>query len=104
MIVDTLNWNMSGVAVVSFARSQGGLPVFIAEWGSVTFAGSAAQATFIAQMQGYVTANHEIAAVMYCVGLARKVSEPSRQERATIGSAPVRNPGPFVSIASRKAV
>jgi hypothetical protein len=45
-----------------------------------------------------------IAAVMYCVGLARKVREPSRQERATISSAPVRDPGPFVSIASRKAV
>jgi hypothetical protein len=51
--------------MVSFARSHGSLPVFIAEWGSQVFAGSAEQATFIAQMQAFVAANHEIAAVLY---------------------------------------
>jgi hypothetical protein len=51
--------------VVSFARSQGGLPVFIAEWGSQVYAGSAEQAAFITQMRAFVPANHEIAGVMY---------------------------------------
>jgi len=51
--------------MVSFARSHGGLPVFIAEWGSQAFAGSAEQAIFIDQMQAFVAANHEIAAVLY---------------------------------------
>jgi hypothetical protein len=51
--------------MVSFARSQGGLPVFIAEWGSEVFADSTEQAIFIAQMQAFLTANHEIAAAMY---------------------------------------
>jgi hypothetical protein len=50
--------------VVSFARSHG-LPVFIAEWASVAYAGSAEQADFIAQMQAFVAANREIAAAMY---------------------------------------
>ena len=51
--------------IISFAKSHGSLPVFIAEWGSQVFAGSAGQATFIAQMQAFVAANHEIAAVLY---------------------------------------
>jgi len=51
--------------VVSFARSQGGLPVFIAEWASVAYSGSSKQASFIGQMRGFVTANREIAAAMY---------------------------------------
>ena len=51
--------------VVSFARSQGGLPVFIAEWGSQAFAGSSEQAVFIGQMRAFVPANREIAAAMY---------------------------------------
>jgi hypothetical protein len=50
---------------ISFARAQGNLPVFVAEWGSVAFAGNSKQATFISQMQAYVTANHEIAAALY---------------------------------------
>jgi hypothetical protein len=50
--------------VLSFAQSHGGLPVFIAEWGSQANEGSE-QATFITQMQGFVAANHEIAAVSY---------------------------------------
>jgi hypothetical protein len=51
--------------VVSFARSQGGLPVFIAEWGSQVYAGSSEQAVFITQMGAFVPANHEIAGVLY---------------------------------------
>jgi hypothetical protein len=55
--------------VVSFAHSHGGLPVFIAEWGSQAFDGSgnstSEQPAFIAQMQNYVSANHEIAGAMY---------------------------------------
>jgi hypothetical protein len=51
--------------VVSFARSQGGLPVFIAEWGSQAFAGSSEQSVFIGQMRAFVPANREIAAAMY---------------------------------------
>jgi hypothetical protein len=50
--------------VLSFAQSHGGLPVFIAEWGSQANEGSE-QPTFISQMQGFVSANHEIAAVSY---------------------------------------
>jgi hypothetical protein len=50
--------------VLSFAQSHGGLPVFIAEWGSQTN-DSSEQATFITQMQSYVSANREIAAAMY---------------------------------------
>jgi hypothetical protein len=48
---------------ISFARSKGGLPVFIAEWG--TDGSSATQTTFIRQMQSYVASNPEIAAAMY---------------------------------------
>jgi hypothetical protein len=55
--------------VVSFAHSHGGLPVFIAEWGSQAFNGSgnlsSEQPAFIAQMRAYVSANHEIAGAMY---------------------------------------
>ena len=50
--------------VLGFARSHGGLPVFIAEWGSNT-ATSTMQPRFIQQMQAYVTANRAIAATMY---------------------------------------
>jgi hypothetical protein len=55
--------------VVSFAHSHGGLPVFIAEWGSQAFNDSGSlsgeQPAFIGQMRAYVSANHEIAAAMY---------------------------------------
>jgi hypothetical protein len=51
--------------VVNFARSHGGLPVFIAEWGSVPYASPDMQAQYIDQMRTYVTANPEIAAVLY---------------------------------------
>jgi hypothetical protein len=51
--------------LVSFARSRGRLPVFIAEWGSQAFAGSSRQATFITRMRAFVPANREIAAALY---------------------------------------
>lgn len=51
--------------VIDFARSAGGLPVFIPEWGTVAYAGSAEQVTFIRQMRTFVSANPEIAAALY---------------------------------------
>jgi hypothetical protein len=43
--------------VLSFAKANGGLPVIIAEWAS--YAGNpTAQAQYIAQMQAYLTTNH----------------------------------------------
>jgi hypothetical protein len=51
--------------VVAWARAHGGLPVFIAEWGSQVYTHSAEQATFIDQMRAFVTANPEIAGAMY---------------------------------------
>ena len=52
-------------SVVSFARSHGGLPVFIAEWGSQVYTGSSEQAVFISQMRAFVSANREVAAALY---------------------------------------
>jgi hypothetical protein len=52
-------------SVVSFAQSHGGLPVFIAEWGSQVFTGSSEQAVFISQMRAFVSANREVAAALY---------------------------------------
>lgn len=49
---------------LSFAASHGGLPVFIAEWGSDTVQ-PAEQTTFIQQMQSYVAGNPQIAAALY---------------------------------------
>jgi hypothetical protein len=49
---------------LSFAASHGGLPVFIAEWGSDTKQ-PAEQTTFIQQMQSYVAGNPRIAAALY---------------------------------------
>lgn len=52
--------------VLTFARTHGGLPVFIAEWGSAFYSGAPAwQAKFIPLMQRYVLANPSIAAVSY---------------------------------------
>ena len=51
--------------VLSFARAHGGLPVFIAEWGSVPYSSPSEQPSFINQMRAFVTANREIAAVLY---------------------------------------
>jgi len=51
--------------VLSFAHQNGGLPVFITEWGSTAFPSSQFQTEFIGQMQAYVAANPEIVAVLY---------------------------------------
>ena len=52
--------------VLTFARTHGGLPVFIAEWGSAFFSGAPAwQAKFIPLMKAYVLNNPSIAAVSY---------------------------------------
>jgi hypothetical protein len=52
--------------VLTFARTHGGLPVFIAEWGSAFFSGAPAwQANFIPLMKAYVLNNPSIAAVSY---------------------------------------
>jgi hypothetical protein len=50
--------------VMSFAATHGGLPVFIAEWGSESALASA-QVQFIQQMQSYVASNSRIAAALY---------------------------------------
>ena len=55
-------------SVISFAHAQGGLPVFIAEWGSVPYTSSAVQPGFIRRMEAYVTANREIAGALYWSG------------------------------------
>jgi len=52
--------------VLTFARTHGGLPVFIAEWASAFYSAVPAwPAPFIGQMKAYVLANPRIAAVMY---------------------------------------
>ena len=52
--------------VLTFARTHGGLPVFIAEWGSAFYPGAPGwQAIFIPLMKAYVLANPSIAAVLY---------------------------------------
>lgn len=51
--------------VISFASSHGGLPVFIAEWGTQAGSYASQQPAFIGQMRAYVTANREIAGAMY---------------------------------------
>jgi hypothetical protein len=50
---------------VSFAAAHGGLPVFLSEWASDNPVSSSTQPGFIRQMQAYVAANREIAAVLY---------------------------------------
>lgn len=52
-------------ATVSFARAQGGLPIFIPEWGTIPYTSSAVQPRYIRQMQSYVIQNPEIAAALY---------------------------------------
>jgi hypothetical protein len=52
-------------AVVSFAVAHGGMPVFIAEWGSVAYPAPSVRVSFINQMQAFVDANPLIAAALY---------------------------------------
>jgi hypothetical protein len=51
--------------VVAFAHANGGLPVFITEWGSTAYPSSGLQVSFIHQMQAFVATNREVAGVMY---------------------------------------
>lgn len=50
--------------VVNFAAAHGGMPVFLAEWGSDDIP-AGEQATYINQMQSYVAANTSIVGAMY---------------------------------------
>jgi hypothetical protein len=50
---------------LKFAASHGGLPLFIAEWGSIPYTSAAVQPDYIRQMESFVAANREIAAAMY---------------------------------------
>jgi hypothetical protein len=50
--------------LLTFAAAHGGLPVFLAEWGSDDIP-SGAQATYINEMQSYVASNSSIAGAMY---------------------------------------
>jgi hypothetical protein len=50
---------------IRFAHQHGGLPVFITEWGATSFPAAQWQALFIRQMQAFIAANPEIAAVLY---------------------------------------
>lgn len=54
--------------LVRFAQSHGGLPVFIAEWGSVAYHSPDLRPAFIQSMQAYISANPEIAAALYWAG------------------------------------
>jgi len=51
--------------VVQFAAAHGGLPVFIAEWGSVPYADPSVRVNWIQQMQSFVAANPAIHAALY---------------------------------------
>jgi hypothetical protein len=51
--------------VVQFAAAHGGLPVFIAEWGSVAYANPSVRVNWIQQMQSFVAANPAIHAALY---------------------------------------
>jgi hypothetical protein len=51
--------------VVQFAAAHGGLPVFIAEWGSVPYANPSVRVNWIQQMQSFVAGNPSIHATLY---------------------------------------
>jgi hypothetical protein len=51
--------------VVQFAAAHGGLPVFIAEWGSVPYSNASVRVNWIQQMQSFVAANPAVHAALY---------------------------------------
>jgi hypothetical protein len=51
--------------VVRFAANNGGLPVFIAEWGSVAYPSPSVRANWIGQMESFLQANPTIHAALY---------------------------------------
>ena len=58
--------------LISFARANGGLPVFVAEWGGTPRDPSGGQAAFIHQMESFVSTNHQVAGVMYWNNMGRR--------------------------------
>lgn len=68
---------------VDFAHSVGGMPVFIAEWGS-TPGGN--QPLFITEMRDFVQANREIAAVSYWDNPGRRCSYVIHHDPAVISA------------------
>jgi hypothetical protein len=55
-------------AALGFARAHAGLPVFIAEWGTIPYTSPAVQPGFIRQMQQFVISNPQIRAALYWDG------------------------------------
>jgi hypothetical protein len=51
--------------VVQFAAAHGGLPVFIAEWGSVAYSNPSIRVTWIQQMLSFIQANPSVHAALY---------------------------------------
>jgi hypothetical protein len=51
--------------VVQFAAAHGGLPVFIAEWGSVAYSNPSVRVTWIQQMLSFLQANPSVHAALY---------------------------------------
>jgi len=51
--------------MVNFAAQTGDLPVFIAEWGTISYSSQELQASYIQQMESFVTQNPSIAAALY---------------------------------------
>jgi hypothetical protein len=51
--------------LLDFARSHGGMPVFITEWGATYFPTSQRQVKFITEMQTFLNANRQVKAIMY---------------------------------------
>jgi hypothetical protein len=51
--------------VVQFAAAHGGLPVFIAEWGSVAYANPSVRVNWIQQMQSFLASNSTVHAALY---------------------------------------
>jgi hypothetical protein len=54
--------------VVAFAQANGGLPVFISEFGSIPNPPQGIQTTFIQQMQSYVASTPQVAAALFWEG------------------------------------
>jgi hypothetical protein len=51
--------------VVQFAAAHGGLPVFVAEWGSVPYSNTSVRVNWIQQMQSFLASNPTVHAALY---------------------------------------
>jgi hypothetical protein len=58
--------------LLSFARANGGLPVFVAEWGGTPRNPGGGQAAFIHEMESFVSTNPAITGVMYWNNMGRR--------------------------------